>query len=127
MFNGEERRVVAWVGKAVVFEGILTSSEDLTLDGRVDGTIKIPAHALTLGPDSHVRADIDAKSVTIHGRVVGAIIATEKVIVHATGSVEGDISAPRIAVADGAVVQGHLDTGTRSTAQRAASPQPALA
>jgi cytoskeletal protein CcmA (bactofilin family) len=131
MANGErpheERRLVAWVGKAVVFQGILTSSEDLTLDGSVDGTIKIPAHALTLGPDSQVRADIDARSVTIHGRVVGTIIASERVIVYASGSVEGDITAPRVAIAEGAVVQGHVETSARPTEKPAPVAQPALA
>ena len=80
MSNGvrphEERRLVAWVGKAVVFEGKLSSSEDLTIDGRVDGTIAIPAHALTLGPDAHIKADIEARTVTVHGRVIGTIVAT---------------------------------------------------
>src|SRR5262249_15550136 len=123
----EERRVVAWVGKAVVFKGELTSSEDLTIDGRVEGTINIPAHSLTLGPDATIRADISAKSVIIHGKVVGTISATEKVVIHAPGSVEGDVISPRLALADGGALWGKVDTISRQAAAPAKQPQPALA
>ena len=111
----EERRVVAWVGKSVVFKGDLISLEDMSIDGRVEGTIELRDHALTIGPDAHIRATIIAKTVTVRGAVTGTITASDKVDVRETGSVEGNIISPRLAMADGALLRGRVDTSTRST------------
>ena len=112
----EERRVVAWVGKSVVFKGDLSSSEDMTIDGRVEGTVKLRDHGLTIGPHAEVRADIVAKTVTVRGAVMGTITAGNKVVVSETGSVEGDIISPRLALTDGAVLRGRVDTLPQHTA-----------
>lgn len=112
----EERRVVAWVGKSVVFKGDLISSEDMTIDGRVEGTIELRNHSLTIGPDAHIQADIVARTVTVLGAVVGTITADDKIFIRETGSVDGDVLAPRLAMADGAVLKGRVDTGPRRTA-----------
>jgi cytoskeletal protein CcmA (bactofilin family) len=106
----EERRVVAWVGKSVVFKGTLTSSEDMTIDGRMEGSIEVRDHGLTIGPDADIRANIVATTVTIHGSVAGNIQASGKVDIRATGRIEGDVTAPRVVVADGAVLRGKVDT-----------------
>jgi cytoskeletal protein CcmA (bactofilin family) len=107
----EERRVVAWVGKSVLFRGDLIGLEDMSIDGRVEGTIELREHALTVGPDGRIQADITAKTVTVLGHVVGTITATDAVHIGETGSVEGDISSRRLAMADGAVVRGRVTTG----------------
>jgi cytoskeletal protein CcmA (bactofilin family) len=106
----EERRVVAWVGKSVIFEGTLTSSEDMTIDGQVRGTIELRDHGLTVGPDADIRADIVAQSVTIHGTVTGTVRASAKVDIRETGRINGDLFTPRVAMADGAIVRGRVDT-----------------
>jgi cytoskeletal protein CcmA (bactofilin family) len=106
----EERRVVAWVGKSVRFQGTLTSSEDMTIDGEVEGTIDIQENALTIGPDANISADIVASTVTIHGTVTGNVRAKAKVDIRATGRVEGNLFTPRLVMADGAVVRGRVDT-----------------
>ena len=106
----EERRVVAWVGKSVKFQGTLTSSEDMTIDGHVEGTIDIQENALTIGPDADIKADITASSVTIHGTVTGNVRAKGKVDIRSTGRVEGNLFTPRLVMADGAVVRGRVDT-----------------
>ena len=111
----EERRVVAWVGTSVVFKGELSSSEDMTIDGRVEGTVTLRDHALTIGPHAEIRADIVAKTVTVRGAVIGTITAGDKVVVSETGSIEGDIISPRLALADGAVLRGRVDTLPRNT------------
>jgi cytoskeletal protein CcmA (bactofilin family) len=116
---GEERRMVAWVGKSVLFRGDLIGLEDMSIDGRVEGTIELRDHTLTIGPDSHIQADVVAKVVTVLGVVVGTITASEAVDIRATGSVEGNITSPRLAMADGAVVRGRVDTG----ASRATEPR----
>ena len=106
----EERRVVAWVGKSVKFQGTLTSSEDMTIDGHVEGTIDIQDNALTIGPDADIKADIVASSVTIHGTVTGNVRAKARVDIRSTGRVEGNLFTPRLVMADGAVVRGRVDT-----------------
>ena len=106
----EERKAVAWVGRSVIFKGTLVSSEELMIDGRVEGTIEVRDQNLTIGPNADIRAEIVASRVTIHGIVVGNIRADAKVDVSATGQIEGNLSAPRIAIADGAVVCGRIDT-----------------
>src|SRR5213592_782873 len=63
----DERRVVAWVGKSVLFRGDLIGLEDMVIDGRVEGTIELRENSLTVGPDAHIQADIVAKVVTILG------------------------------------------------------------
>jgi cytoskeletal protein CcmA (bactofilin family) len=102
--------MVAWVGKSVIFKGTLLTSEDTTIDGRVEGTIEVRDHDLVLGPDADIRADIVAKTVTIHGTVFGNVRASARVDIRATGRVEGDLFSPRIVIADGAVVCGRVDT-----------------
>jgi cytoskeletal protein CcmA (bactofilin family) len=114
---GEERRVVAWVGKSVIFKGDLVSSEDMTIDGRVEGTIEVRDHSLTIGPDADIRADIVAKSVIVLGSVTGSITAHDKVDIRDTGSVQGDILAARLAMSDGAMLRGRVESGTRPGVQ----------
>ena len=108
--QNEERRKIAFVGKLVTFKGELSSAEDMALDGQVEGTITVRDHSLTIGPDADIRADIVGKIVIIRGRVKGQIIASEKVHLHETASVEGDVSSPTIVIADGAQFDGRLET-----------------
>jgi cytoskeletal protein CcmA (bactofilin family) len=112
----EERRVIAWVGKSVIFIGSLISSEDMAIDGHVEGSIEVLDQALTIGPDADIRADITAKVVTIHGTVMGNIRASAKVDICATARIEGDLVAPCIVIADGAVVCGRIETVTEQSA-----------
>ncbi len=107
----EERRVVAWVGKSLLFRGDLIGLEDMIIDGRVEGTIELRENALTVGPEATVHADITAKAVTIHGTVVGTIVAAETISIGETGSVEGNVTARRISMAEGAVVKGQITAG----------------
>jgi cytoskeletal protein CcmA (bactofilin family) len=106
-----ERRVIAWVGKSVVFTGHLASSEDMTVDGRIEGTVEVLQHSLTIGPDADIRANITALNGVVLGKVSGSITATGKVDIRESGSVDGDISAPRLIVADGAVLHARVQKG----------------
>src|SRR5204862_7947001 len=94
-----ERRVTAWIGKAVRVEGKVISAEDLTIDGDVEGSIELGGHSLTIGPGSAVKADLVAKSITISGSVVGNVKATERVELRAAGSIQGDITTPKFLMA----------------------------
>lgn len=106
-----ERRVVAWIGKAVRVEGRVVSDEDLTIDGDVEGSIELGGHTLTIGQEAQIRADLLAKTVTISGKVKGNVKAVDKVDLRPTGSVDGDITAPRFVMADGATVMGKVHAG----------------
>jgi cytoskeletal protein CcmA (bactofilin family) len=99
-----------WVGKSVILKGEIVSSEDMTIDGRVEGTIEVRNHSLVIGPDADIHADIIARVITIHGAVTGTVTASDKVDIRETGSVNGNIKTMKIAMSDGAQVQGRIDT-----------------
>jgi cytoskeletal protein CcmA (bactofilin family) len=108
-----ERRVAAWVGKALRVEGRIISNEDLTIDGSVEGSIELGNHSLTIGTGAAVKADLTAKTITISGTVTGAVRATERVEISSTGSVEGDITAPKFLMTEGATVRGRIEAGAK--------------
>ena len=105
----DERRVTAWIGQGVVIEGRITSAQDLRIDGKVDGTVELGNHGLIVGAGADIRGDLTARSILISGAVIGNVTATERVDLQPTASVEGDISAPRLAMSHGAVVRGNID------------------
>lgn len=109
----EERRMAAWVGKALLIQGRIVSTENLTIDGTVEGTIELGDHSLTIGAGASIKADLVAQTIVISGEVAGNVRATVKVDLHATGSVTGDIAAPLLVMADGAVVTGSVDVTGR--------------
>ena len=109
---------MATLGASVCIKGEITGSEDLTIDGQVEGRISLPEHALTIGPNATVCADITAKVVTVFGTVLGSITAHEKVDVRRSGSVEGDVACASLVVQDGAIMCGKIQTrGERRPAQ----------
>ena len=111
--------MAAWIGKFVVVKGDVICSEDLTIDGQVEGTIELDNHSLTIGAGATVKADLVAKTITISGAVLGNVRSSNKVDLRATGSVEGNVIAPRFTMADGAVLQGRVDvSGNRTPATR---------
>ncbi len=106
-----ERRLAGWIGRSIRVEGKVISTEDLTIDGHVKGSIKLGDHSLTIGPSATITADLVAKNVTISGAVTGKVRAREQVDLRPTGSVVGNIVAPRLVMAEGAVIAGHVDVG----------------
>jgi cytoskeletal protein CcmA (bactofilin family) len=108
---GGERRGAAWIGKSLFVRGDVISSEDLVIDGTFEGTIEVGDHALTIGPTAEVKADLVAKTITIHGAVVGNVTARERLDLRANASVDGNVRAPRFAMADGAVLRGSVESG----------------
>ena len=97
------------IGKSVIIKGDLSGSEDLTIEGQVEGKIELRQNVLTIGPNSKIKASVFAKAVVVQGEVQGDITATERVDIRDAGSVDGDLSAPRIAIADGAHFRGSID------------------
>jgi cytoskeletal protein CcmA (bactofilin family) len=113
-------RTTVNIGKSVVIKGELNGSEDLTIEGQVEGKIELRQNVLTIGPNGRIKAQVFAKSVIILGEVTGNVTATEKVDIRDNGSVDGDIAAPRVAIAEGAHFRGSIDM-QRTTAKPAES------
>jgi len=97
------------IGKSVVIKGELTGSEDLTIEGHVEGKIELRQNVLTIGPNGKIKAQVFAKAVIILGEVTGNVTATEKVDLRDNGSIDGDITSPRVAIAEGAHFRGSID------------------
>ena len=127
------------IGKSVVIKGELNGSEELTIEGQVEGTIQLRDHVLTIGPNGRIKAQVFAKSVIVLGEVTGNVTASEKVDIRDNGSVDGDIISPRVAIAEGAHFRGSVDmqrkgavaqaAGAKLVVQAAAAagPQPGVA
>ena len=113
----DERRVTAWIGQGVVVEGRITSTQDLRIDGTVQGTIEVGRHGLVIGASAAIRANLAARTILISGAITGNVAATERIDLQPTASVEGDVSAPRVVMADGAVVKGKIDAGGNRVAK----------
>ena len=109
----EERRRAAWVGKSLRIEGKIVSADNLTIDGQVEGTIEVGDHNLVIGSGAAVRADLVARTITISGAVTGGVMASERIELRATGSVIGDLTAPVLVLADGAVIAGRVEAGRK--------------
>src|SRR3954469_18407929 len=117
--RGQNERDVVNIGKSVVIKGELNGSEDLTIEGHVEGKIELRDHVLTIGPNGKIKAQLHAKAIVVLGEVIGNVTATEKVDIRENGSVEGDITSPRVAIAEGAHFRGSVDMQ-----RKGASPQP---
>ena len=121
------------IGKSVVIKGELNGSEDLTIEGQVEGKIELRQNVLTIGANGRIKAQVFAKAVIILGEVTGNVTATEKVDIRDNGSVDGDIAAPRVAIAEGAHFRGSIDMQRKGAAPvqptkadaKAAAAQPA--
>jgi len=100
---------VASIGKSIVINGELSGSEDLTVEGQVEGKIELRDHVLTVGSNGRIKAQVSAKAIVVFGQVTGNLTASEKVDIKENGSVDGDIVAPRVAIADGSHFRGSID------------------
>ena len=118
-------RVVMSIGQSTTIKGELTANEDLLIDGKVEGLIDANGQTLTIGPNATIKAQVLARNLVIEGTLHGDASATERVEIKTNGRVEGDVSAPRVCIADGAHFRGKIDMvstkpGTNSTAKAAA-------
>ena len=115
------------IGKSVVIKGELNGSEDLTVEGHVEGRIELKDHVLTIGPNGKIKAQVFAKAVIVLGEVNGNVTASEKVDIRDGGSVDGDIIAPRVAIAEGAHFRGSVDMQRKGQPQSASQSSKAAA
>ncbi len=103
------------IGKSVIIKGDLTGSEDLTIEGQVEGKIELRQNVLTIGANGRIKAQIFAKVVIVQGDVQGNVTASERIDIRDNGSVDGDLVSPRIAIADGAHFRGSIDMQRQAT------------
>jgi cytoskeletal protein CcmA (bactofilin family) len=116
-------RDVVNIGKSVVIKGELNGSEDLTIEGQVEGKIELKDHVLTIGPNGKIKAQVFAKALIVLGEVNGNVTASEKVEIRDGGSVDGDIISPRVAIAEGAHFRGSVDMQRKGAPTGQAQPR----
>ena len=106
-------RALVNLGKSIVIKGEVSGHEDLTIDGKVVGKVSLQEHNLTVGKHGRLDAELVAKRVIIMGHVTGNVRASEKVDILEGGQLDGDITAPRLSIADGAHFRGKVDMESR--------------
>ena len=104
------RSEAAHIGKSVVVRGELSGSEDLYLDGEVEGSIELRDHHLTIGPHGKVKAQVNAREIVVLGQLSGNVHGTERVELKKSAVLTGDIITQRIIIEDGAVFKGSIET-----------------
>jgi len=113
----------ACVSQGIKIKGELTGSEDLFIDGIVDGKVTLTNSILTVGPNATVRAEITARELVIRGRAEGKFTASERAQIWHTARVQGDIKAERISIEEGAEMHGKLEAGRATTVTSAEHSQ----
>ena len=109
------------IGATIVITGEVTSGEDVTVDGRIEGQLLVRDAALTIGERAQIQADVRGARVVVRGLVSGAISASERIELTATATVDGSLSANRVVLADGAQFNGRIDMDQRTIAARVAT------
>jgi|ERR1051326_8975632 cytoskeletal protein CcmA (bactofilin family) len=113
---------VGHIGKSVQIRGELTGSEDLYLDGEIEGTIDLRDHTLIIGPNGKIKAGITTRDLVVHGRVEGNVTATGRVELRKSCTLIGDVSTQRIMIEDGAFFKGAIDIKEKDTKQETRKP-----
>jgi cytoskeletal protein CcmA (bactofilin family) len=99
----------AHIGKSVSIKGEVSGSEDLYVDGQLEGSVKLDGNSLTIGPNGRVHANVVAKNVTVGGQLDGNILASERTEMRKSAVVNGDVQTRRIAIEEGAYFKGRLE------------------
>ncbi len=114
----------ATIGRSITIRGDVTGDEDLVVQGRVEGTVDLKQHSVTVGPEGVVKADISGRMVTVEGEVKGNLKGQEQVTLRSSARVEGDIVSPRVVLEDGATFRGSIDMSPPGS-KPSARPMPA--
>ena len=105
---------LAQIGKSVVIKGELTGSEDLYIDGQVEGSIALKNNSLTVGPNGQIKASVEAKGIVVQGKLEGNVQASDRVDLRKSAVVSGDIVTQRISIEEGAYLKGKIDIQGKS-------------
>jgi cytoskeletal protein CcmA (bactofilin family) len=104
-------RSSASIGQGIRIKGEVTGSEDLFVDGVVDGQLNLTNGSLTIGPNGTVKADITAREVSVRGRVDGKVTGRDRVHLASTAQVTGEVQTDRLAIDEGALLRGRVEAG----------------
>ena len=108
------------IGASLVITGELTSEEDLTINGRVDGSVSVRSGTLTIGEQARMHSDVRGARVVVRGAVDGTIAATERIELHPSAVVSGSLSANQVVIAEAATFNGRIDMDQRTIAAKVA-------
>lgn len=114
----------AVIGPSITIKGDVTGDEDLMIQGRVEGSVNLTQHNVTIGNSGRVKAGVHGRLVVVEGEVEGDLLATEQIILRNTAKVEGSLSAPRVALEDGAVFRGGIEMDSTRKAAPPKNAQP---
>jgi len=117
----------ATIGRSITIRGDVTGDEDLYIQGRIEGTVDLKQHNVTVGPEGRVKANIKGRMVTIEGEVDGDVRGQEQVALRSASKVNGDIVAPRVVLEDGASFLGSIDMSGKAPSEHKHEPKPKLA
>ena len=115
-------RNVAAIGPSIVVRGDITGEEDLLIQGRGEGSLDLPKNDLTVGPDGKVKADLKALKIEVQGEVTGDMNGTDRIVIRRSGTVEGNIVAPRVVLEDGCRFKGSIDMSMREEEKTSGGP-----
>jgi cytoskeletal protein CcmA (bactofilin family) len=114
----------ASISQGIRIKGEVTGSEDLFVDGLVDGKLNLTNGSLTIGPNGTVKADVNAREVIVRGKVEGKVTGRDKVQLWSTGQITGEVQTERLSIEEGAVLKGKVEAGkqpSRTTDIKAAA------
>jgi cytoskeletal protein CcmA (bactofilin family) len=113
---GTAARSDASISQGIRIKGEVTGSEDLFVDGVVDGKLSLTNGSLTVGPNGQVKADVTAREVIVRGRVEGRVSGRDRVALLSTGQVNGEVQTDRLVIEDGAILRGKVEAGKQPKA-----------
>ncbi len=112
---GSTIRTPSSLGPGLMIKGELIGSEDIKLEGKIEGAISLGGHRLNVGSTAHIHADIIAREVVVAGEVIGNVNAPDRIELKKGGSIVGDLTTNRLVIEDGAIFKGTIEIGTRNT------------
>lgn len=113
----------AVIGPSIRIQGDLTGEEDLVIEGRVEGKVDLKQQSVTIGQSGRVQADVFGRNITVEGEVRGNLVADEQITVRRTGHVQGNLTAPRVSLEDGAKFKGSIDMEPRGESRSGSGPR----
>lgn len=108
-------RAAACISQGIKIKGEVTGSEDLFVDGVVDGKLNLANGSLTIGPNGHVKADVNAREVIVRGKIEGKVTGRDRVQLWSTGQITGEVQTDRLAIEDGAQLRGKVEAGRQTS------------
>lgn len=108
-------RAAACISQGIKIKGEVTGSEDLFVDGVVDGKLNLANGSLTIGPNGSVKADVNAREVIVRGKIEGKVTGRDRVQLWSTGQITGEVQTDRLAIEDGAQLRGKVEAGRQAS------------